>query len=271
MSPSPPETVLITGASAGIGLELAKRFARGGYRLVLNARDPERLDRAAKDLESQFGGEVFTVVADLSKPQGPLEVFRILKEKQIEVDILINNAGYGLYGYFEKADLQRELEMIQLNVASVTHLAKLFLPGMLRKGKGGILNVASTAAFQPGPLMAVYYATKAYVYSFTRALRRELSGRGITVSVLCPGPTRSSFQDNAGIDKGIKLFRTTLMTASQVAATAYRKFREGKGVIIPGFVNKLFVLGGSVLPQGLVIEVVHFLQKSKAQEKIKKL
>ncbi len=266
MNLNPSETVLITGASSGIGFELAKLFARDGYGLVLNARDPERLNQAAKQIESRSGGPVLTAACDLSRPGGPLEISRILKEKKIEPDILINNAGYGIYGSFEKTDPARELEMIQLNILSLTHLTKLFLPAMLRKGRGKILNVASTAAFQPGPLMAVYYATKAYVYSFTRALKRELTGRGITVSVLCPGPTRSNFQDTAGIDKRIKLFQTTLMTPAQVAAIAYRKFKNGREVIIPGLVNQIFALGSWLMPEGLVIEAVHFLQKSKARD-----
>ena len=266
MNSNSSETVLITGASAGIGFELAKLFARDGCQLVLNARDPERLAQAAKAIESQFGKPVLPVTADLSKPEAPLEIFQILKGKRIAIDVLVNNAGYGMHGAFEKTDTPRELAMIQLNVLSLTHLTKLFLPEMLRKGKGGILNVASTAAFQPGPLMAVYYATKAYVYSFTRALRREIAGRGITVSVLCPGPTRSSFQEKAGLDKGLKIFRAGLMSASQVAEYGYRNFQKGKAVIIPGFINKLLALGSRIVPEGLAIEMVHFLQQGKGSD-----
>lgn len=193
-------TALITGASSGIGYELARLFARKGHGLVLVARNQETLRELAEKLEREHGIRAIVVSKDLSLPSTPEEIFRELAEKSISVDILVNNAGFGTRGMFSNADTDSQLKMIQVNTTALTHLTRLFLERMSRPRKGRILNVASTAAFQPGPLMAVYYATKAYVLSFSEALASELHGSGVTVTALCPGPTRTEFERRAGME-----------------------------------------------------------------------
>ena len=187
------ETVLITGASSGIGLELAKCFAADGCRLVLVARNPDALEKLAEELRRENKIEAIVFPADLSLPETPKRIFEQLSAQKISVDVLVNNAGFGAHGAFVEMSLPRQLEMLQVNITALTELTGLFLPGMIQRKRGGILNVSSVAGFQPGPGMAVYYATKAFVLSFTEALAEELLGTGLTVSVLCPGPTESNF------------------------------------------------------------------------------
>ncbi len=238
MNQSSKETVLVTGASGGIGLELARQFAKNGFDLVLAARSAGKLADIKKEFEKQYNVRVSVIVKDLIKPGAAGELFEETKKAGLSIDILVNNAGFGTYGPFAQSDLTKELEMIQLNISALTHLTRLVLPGMLEKKKGRILNVASTAAFQPGPLMAVYYATKAFVLSFTDAISAELEKTGIVVSSLCPGPTKSDFQKTAGLDLGMNIFRAAgIMTSEAVAEVGYREFMKGKRVIIPGFAN----------------------------------
>lgn len=253
-------TVLITGASAGIGYELALRFAREGYRLILVSRNKEKLLRAAGEIREKHGKEPLTLPKDLSRPGSAAQVFLELQSRNTRVDILVNNAGVGMHGLFWDADPQRQFEMMQLNMISLTEMTKLFLGPMLKSGKGKILNVASTAAFQPGPLMAVYYATKAYVLSLTEALAEELKGTGVTASVLCPGPTRSDFQEISGMSN-LRLFKLTMMEAAPVADAAYRGLRAGKTLIIPGFINKITPLGARLFPRKIITALVRFFQK----------
>ena len=181
------------GASGGIGLEFARILARNKYDLVLVARSTDKLRQLAEELTKTHGIAVKILTADLSKLTAPDEIYRALQSENIAVDILINNAGFALHGKFEQTNLSTELDMIQVNMTSLTHLTKLFLCDMVRRKSGKILNVASTAAFQPGPLMAVYFATKAYVVSFSEAIANELQGTGVTVSVLCPGTDGNEF------------------------------------------------------------------------------
>jgi uncharacterized protein len=261
---SSKETVLITGASGGIGLDLARLFAKDGYDLILTARSREKLAQIKEEFEKTFSTRVFLIVMDLAKPGAAAQLFEEMNRQQLSADILVNNAGFGTYGPFAQSDLNRELEMIQLNIGALTHLTRLVLPGMLRKKKGRILNVASTAAFQPGPLMAVYYATKAYVLSFTDAISAELEKTGIVVSSLCPGPTKTDFQKTAGLNLGMNLFRAAgVMSSGAVAETGYRKFMQGKRVIIPGIPNKITPLGARFLPRNWVMRAVRFLQNPK--------
>jgi len=251
---------LITGASEGIGQELAKCFARHKHPLVLVARSEERLKRLADEIASTHGVRVSPIAQDLSVPDGAAKVHEKVRELGLAIDFLVNNAGVGTFGLFAEADLERELRMMQLNMVSLTALTKLFLPEMLKRRQGGILNVASTAAFQPGPLMAVYYASKAYVLSFSEALANELKGTGVSVSVLCPGPTWSGFQKSAGMDAS-KLFRGGVMKASDVAETAYREFMKGKTTIIPGFRNKILAFSVRLGPRKLLPMIVRFMQQ----------
>ncbi|MCA9929933.1 MAG: SDR family oxidoreductase, partial [Anaerolineales bacterium] len=194
------QTALITGASGGIGYELARKIAQQGHNLVVVARSESKLMKLAQDFNKQFGVNVTVMVKDLAQSAAPDEIYNELQANEIDVDILVNNAGFASYGLFHELDRQKELNMMQVNMVALTHLTHLFLPGMVERGYGRILNIASTAAFQPGPLMAVYYATKAYVLSFSEAIANELDGTGVTVTALCPGPTESGFQARAAME-----------------------------------------------------------------------
>ncbi|MEQ8674793.1 MAG: SDR family oxidoreductase [Aggregatilineales bacterium] len=252
------KTALITGASGGIGEEFAKVFAREKYNLVLVARSEDKLIKLANELQSKYGVAVQVIAKDLAKPTAPQELFDDLKNTQI--DALINNAGYATYGEFVTIDLQTELNEMQLNMVTLTHLTKLVLPAMIENGFGQILNVASTAAFQPGPLMAVYYATKAYVLSFSEAIAKELEGTGVTVSALCPGPTKSGFQQRADMTDS-RLVQNGLMTAQAVAERGYKGLVKGERVVIPGFSNKIGALAIRFSPRNMVTNLVMNMQK----------
>ena len=246
-------TALITGASSGIGLELASLAAQDGHDLVLVARQRERLETVGRGLGEEYGVRVSVLAKDLAHPSAPAELGRDLGERRIEIDVLVNNAGFGVWGFFAKTSLDRELEMIQVNVAALTHLTKLVLPGMLGRGRGRILNVASTAAFQPGPIMAVYYATKAYVLSFTEALASECAGTGVTVTALCPGPTRTEFEGRAGSpDEIMARKKGFVMSASDVARDGWKGMKAGKRLVIPGLKNRLLVQAERITPRRLV-------------------
>ncbi len=254
------KTVLITGASSGIGYELAKVFAAKGHNLVLVARQKDKLQELAALLESTCRVSCKVLPRDLSEPSAARDIFDTLARESVPVDVLVNNAGFGCYGFFKETDLERESEMIRLNILSLTQLTKYFLKPMLTKGWGRILQVASTAAFQPGPTMAVYYATKAYVLSFSAALANELKGTGVTVTCLCPGPTRSGFQKKAGIEK-TWIVRMTMMDAACVARAAYRALEKGQEVVIPGLLNRLGAFGAKISPRSWAASVVRVLQK----------
>ena len=232
------ETALITGASAGIGRELARQFAAEKSNLVLVARRRERLEELAADLRRQHGIQVHVVAADLGQPDAPQAIVDTLAGDELTIDVLVNNAGFGILGPVAELDLSRQLEMVQVNVAALTHLTRLLLPGMLQRRRGGVLNVASTAGFQAGPFMAVYYATKAYVISFSEALADEVASSGVAVSCLCPGPTATEFAATAKMGSAL-MFRLQTMTAQEVAQAGYRGFRRGKLLIVPGWLNYL--------------------------------
>ena len=233
-------TALITGASSGIGYELAKIFAQNKHNLILVARSEEKLKSFAQQFEADYGISCKIICCDLSKAGAAQEVFRKVNSLNLSIDYLVNNAGLGACGLFKETDLSQESESIQVNVTALTEISKMFLPSMLEKRFGGILNVASTAAFQPGPLMAVYCATKAYVTSFSEALSNELSGTGVHVSVLCPGATKTNFSNVAGMEN-IKLFSSFLPVAdsTSVALAGYKGFFAHKKTIIPGLINKI--------------------------------
>jgi short-subunit dehydrogenase len=258
------QTALITGASGGIGRELARLFAAGGHDLILVARSGGTLEELAGELRSRHGIAVRVMAADLARPESPEELSRELEQAGVAVDVLVNNAAFGTFGAFAETDLHAELEELQLNVVTLTHLTKKLLPGMLARRRGGVLNVASTAAFQPGPLMAVYYATKAYVLSFSEALAEELRGTGVTVSVLCPGPTVTGFQKRADMEDS-RLFSGPIkvMDAATVARAGYAGFRAGRRIVVPGVVNKLGVQSIRLTPRGLATRVVRAMQERR--------
>jgi hypothetical protein len=255
MSAVNPETVLVTGASSGIGLELAKCFAAEGSRLVLVARNASALEKLAGELRRDYKVEATVLTGDLSLPETPGKMFAELKGRGIVVDILVNNAGFGAHGLFSELPLQRQLEMIQVNVAALTELTGLFLPGMVERHLGGVLNVASVAGFVPGPGMVVYYATKAFVLSFTEALVGELAGTGVKVMALCPGPTETNFGKVAHVNDA-RLVRVARMSAKEVALEGHRAFRAGRAVVVSGLRNRLLVLLIRLTPRLLVRKIV---------------
>jgi hypothetical protein len=247
--------VLITGASSGIGLEFSKVFAKHGHNLVLVARSQETLITLKDHIEKSFGVDVKIIIKDLADPYSPKEIYDDVHKSGIKVNILVNNAGFGTYGKFVEQDLIVEHEMIQVNVDALTQLTKLFLKDMLEEKHGKILNVASTAAFQPGPFMAVYYATKAYVLSFSEALAEELRGTGITVTTLCPGPTKTNFQKEAKIDGG-KLFGKNIPTGKELAEYGYEAMVQGKRVTVYGFRNKVLAQASRFAPRKIITRMV---------------
>jgi len=257
------ETVLITGASGGIGEAFARIFAAKGHDLVLTARSEETLRRLAAQLSEQYRVCAEFVSADLSIPAGVDQLIAFLRTKSLQVDVLVNNAGFGAFGAFADGDLHEQLAQIQINVFTLTHLTRELLPAMVRRGHGKILNVASTAAFQPGPLMAVYYATKAYVLSFSEALWNELQGSGVTVTCLCPGPTRTGFMARARMGNPEVLAKSAvMMDADEVARRGFEGLQKGRRLVIPGLLNKVLAHSTRLGSRGLSARVVRRLNKS---------
>ena len=255
------ETVLITGASSGIGLELAKCFATDGCRLILVARNRDALEKLAEELRAKNKIEAIVLPANLSLPETQKRIFEKLSAQKISVDVLVNNAGFGAHGAFLEMSLPRQLEMLQVNIAALTELTGLFLPGMIQRKRGGILNVGSVAGFLPGPGMAVYYATKAFVLSFTEALSEELLGTGLMVSVLCPGPTESNF-GNVARGQKVRQMKTSKMSAEVVAQYGHRAFRNGKVIAIPGVQNKVFIFLNRFAPRWIPRKVINFYNRT---------
>ena len=254
------ETVLITGASSGIGLELARRFAADGAALVLVARSEEKLGNIVRELRARYGVAARVLAYDLSDPAARPALFEALRADGTAVDVLVNNAGFGARGSVAALGVERQLGMVQLNVAALTHLTRLFLPGMIERGQGGVLNVASTAAFQPGPQMAVYYATKAFVLSFTEGVAEEVRPAGVRVCCLAPGPTDTGFRKEAGLE-GSRLFTlAAVMTPEAVARAGYEGFRKGRVLVVPGAQNKLGAFLVRFVPRALARKVAQFLQ-----------
>jgi hypothetical protein len=260
--------VLITGASKGIGKELAKIFARHLYSLILVARSGDVLKELQEEFLAKFSIDVKVYEKDLSDPQQAVALHEEIKEQNLPVHILINNAGFGIYGNILETGLNTEIEMIRLNIESLTILTKLFAQDMKDRGGGKILNVASTAAFQPGPGMAVYYATKSYVLSFSEAISEELKPYNIQVSTLCPGPTDTEFHDRAGT-RNSPIMQKLSMDAETCAAVAYQKFMEGTRIIIPGIINKIGVFSTRFTPRWLLLKVVASIMKQKNEKRIK--
>ncbi|MCD3245753.1 SDR family oxidoreductase [Clostridium botulinum C] len=260
------KTVLITGASSGIGYELSKVFAKNGYNLILVARSIEKLNKLSNEIIEKFNVKVKIIQKDLTLISSAEEVFNEVNNENIQVDILINNAGAGVCGEFHKIDYRKDIEIIQLNIASVTILTKLFSKEMIKNAYGKILNVASTGAYQPGPYIAVYYATKAYVLSFSEALRNELSEYGITVSTLCPGSTRTGFSKSAG-----KAEIKVAMDAKYVAISAYNGLMKSKRIIIPGINNKVAIFLSKLVPGSLSAYFVKKIQKTLYEGNLKNI
>ncbi len=257
------KTALVTGASLGIGLELARLAAKDHGRVILVARSEAKLATLAKELAAAHGTEVHVIAADLSLPGAADRLYNDVVALGLAVDTLVNNAGVGQYGRFLEVDAAADARMLQLNMVALTELTRLFARDMTRTGGGRILNIASTAAFQPGPLMSTYYASKAFVLSFSEALANELKDQGVTVTALCPGPTRSGFQDQAQM-QGSRLLRLGMMESAAVAAIGYRGMLRGKTVVVAGASNAFLVQSLRFMPRCLVTKVSRFVSERAA-------
>lgn len=252
-------TALITGASSGIGLELAKQFAQHGHDVVLTARNEQALQQLKQELEKQYAVSVEVIVLDLSAPNAAQVLFDTCHHKNLTITYLVNNAGFGHFGLFAQSNWEKQHQMIELNITALTQLTHLFLPQLIQQ-KGKILNVASTAAFQPGPTMAVYYATKAFVLHFSEALSNELKPTGVTVTALCPGATESGFQKAAVMEESKLVKGRKLPSSADVAVYGYKAFMNGKVVAIHGWLNYLMAQSIRFTPRSLVLKVVRFIQ-----------
>jgi uncharacterized protein len=257
---------LVTGASSGIGLELARVLAANGHPLAIVAREGARLKAVASRLASEHGVPVASFVADLAALDAPERLWADLEKSGIIVDVLVNNAGIGGYGRFHEASLDALLRMQMVNVLALTTLTRLALPGMIGRRRGRILNVASIVAYMPGaPMMAVYYATKAYVLSLSKGLARELSGSGVSVTALAPGPTATSFDDRAGSDINVLYNRLPKMSAAAVARAGYDGMMRNSMVVIPGLMTKMLAVAGELPPRRIALEVNRVLWARRPQ------
>lgn len=249
------QTALITGASAGIGEALARLFAADGHDVILVARRLDRLQTLAAALTKEHGVAAYPIAADLRASTAPADIAREVERLGVSVDFLVNNAGFGSSGAFTTLPLGSELEQIQVNVQSLVHLTGLFVPGMVSRGRGRVLNVGSTAGFQPGPFMATYYATKAFVNSFSEALHFELNGTGVTVTVSCPGPVATEFAGIAGNDKSNLFQKSKVATPEEIAREAYAGMMKGKRLIVHGVKYRLMLQSLRISPRSAVLAV----------------
>ncbi len=257
------KTALITGASSGIGYELAKVLAKHRHDVVLVARSTDKLHQIQTELSDQYGINAVSLTHDLSEDMAPQVLFDQLEEQNLTVDVLVNNAGFGDNTAFVDSDWEKQNSMLQLNIVALTHLTRLFLPGMVERGSGQILNVSSTAAFQPGPYMAVYYASKAYVLSFTEAIAAELQDTGVTAVALCPGPTQSNFQDRANLNDFDFFTSDKLPTAAEVAQYGYNALQRSETVAVHGAFNKALTFSNRLFPRGMIVNAIANFQKPK--------
>lgn len=253
---------LITGASSGIGRALAYEFAKTKINLVLVARSGNALAKISKDITTTYGVDCLFIADDLVHHTVPYNVYKMCKEKNLQIDYLVNNAGFGDFGPFLHSTSQKDLSMIDLNVRVLTMMTKLFLPDMVERGYGRIMNVASTAAFQPGPLMAIYFATKAFVLSFSEWIAEELVGTWVTVTALCPGPTESWFQVAADTAENTMFKGRKLPTSEQVASYWFKAMMKWKRVAIHGFINRLLASTVWLLPRTVVVKIIKKMQSA---------
>ncbi len=257
------KTALITGATGGLGKAFAAVFAKNGFDLILTGRDENKL-KEARELAEGFGAKAQTIAADLTAKEEQDRIFDWTQEKGIAVDVLVNNAGFGDFGLFFEGDAKKQREMIEVNIAALVRLTRLFLPGMIERGGGRVMNLASTAAFQPGPLMACYYATKAFVLSFSEAVALELAGTGVFVTALCPGPTSTGFERRASLTGRSMLFSSLKPArAETVAEYGFRCLMKGKRVAVHGARNKLMAFFAKIMPRTLVAKTVFCIQRRK--------
>jgi len=262
MNSSNRPLALVTGASSGIGAELARELARHGHDLVLTARRDVAMEALATELRG-LGAAATVIAADLSKPGAAASLIRDIAARGFDIDVLVNNAGLGALGRFDRMDFGRISEMLQVNIVALTELTRLLLPGMVARRRGRIMLVSSVAGFQPGPRMAVYFASKAYVSSFGEALAYELRGTGISVTVLCPGATETEFFKIAGADHSMMARRLRhMMRAADVARIGYRALAAGRRIVIAGLTNRILALGGRFAPHRIVLPITDKLMMS---------
>jgi len=253
-------TALITGASSGIGAELARVFAKHGHNLVLTARRKNRLEELAESLRRDYGIKAEVLPMDLSLESGPDDIYKNLKQKNIRIDILVNNAGLLVYGRFSQTSWERERKLIQVNTVALSRLIKLFVPDMIERGYGRVLNIGSTGSFIPSPLNTVYSASKSFVLSLSEAASEELRGTGVTMTAVCPGATRTGLQEKAG-EENVLYVKIGVMHTAKVAEYAYRKTMAGKRVAIPGFFPKLQIHFTKLLPRFIRVKLAGFALK----------
>lgn len=258
------KTALITGGASGLGYEFALLFAKDGYNLVLVDINSEKLEESQKNLQNLFSVDVLIMTKDLSQINISEEIMTELNGVQIEA--LVNNAGFGVFGVFHESDWQRQAQMLNLHVVTTTHLTRLVLGGMVKRGSGKILNLSSLAAFQPGPLMSLYYATKGYILSFSEAIANELKGTGVTVTALCPGPTKTAFQEVVASDSSENKIAFNMASAQDVAAYGYKAMMKGKSVAIPGGFNKILGTLPRFIPRNMATKIVRRIQEKNRED-----
>lgn len=252
------KTALVTGAASGLGFELALLLAKDAYNLILIDIDSEKLEKAKTTILDIYKTQITLMVKDLSISNIAKNIYQEVGNTQI--DIIVNNAGFGLFGTFYDTDWERESEMLHLHILTTTHLIKLFLPDMIERGSGKVLNLSSLAAFQPGPLMALYYASKSYILSFSQAIANELKGTGVSVTVLCPGPTKTGFQDVVSEGSSDNKIRFNMACPKQVAAYGYKSMHKGRVVAIPGLFNKFLSILPRMLTRNRTTKIVRQIQ-----------
>jgi hypothetical protein len=264
------QTALVTGASSGIGLHLAHEFARHGHPLVLTAPVESELREVAAHMKSVHGVEAHVIAKDLEQPNAAQEIFDTLQSQRIEVDILVNNAGHGQHGKYWEVPIERHLSIVQLNIDAVLRLTSLFLPPMLSRGRGRLLNTSSVGGFLPGPMLAVYHASKAFVLSWSEALATELEETGITVTTLCPGPTDTDFFPKADMEDTTIFQKGQVMAPQEVAEMGYKALMSGDRVIVTGAVNKAMVFSRHLLPEGAQAKMQQKFLEKVAPEDIRR-
>lgn len=261
------QLALITGATSGIGYELAKIFAANGYALIIVARTDEDLQRVAEELRQQSGSHVEIIAADLFEPGNAFAVCEQLSRRGVKIDVLVNNAGQGQYGYFTETDIKREMEIIQLNITSLVILTKHFLKEMVERGSGKILNVASIAGKVPGPLQSVYHGTKAFVHSFTEAIREEVKDKGVVVTSLLPGATDTDFFNKADMNDAKIVREDKLADAAGVAKDGFDALMRNDDKVVSGLMNKMQVAMSNVTPDETVAKMMHKQQAPSGEDK----
>ncbi len=258
------KTALVTGAASGLGYELALLLAKDAFKLVLVDIDSKNLEEAKKKLIQEFNVEVITLAKDLSQPNIAQEIMNDIHN--MPIDVLINNAGFGLFGSFAETNWERESAMLHVHIITTTHLTKLVLEGMVERGSGRILNMSSLAAFQPGPLMSIYYASKGYMLSFSEAIANELKGTGVTVTALCPGPTKTSFQETVSEDSKDNKITFNMADAKEVAIYGYKAMLKGKTYAIPGGFNKFLATLPRFVPRNAAASIVRIIQEKNRED-----